>query len=96
MASSEQNAPGCLSYSDDMASSRRAENAVLPNNQLLDPICCTNLRDQLDQFWVVEAAISSDDESAALDTLRNREENASNERFAVMGLLKDRCLFPQA
>ena len=79
-----------------MAGSRCAENAILPDYQLLYAICCTNLRNQLDEVRVVESSISCDDEEAALDTLWNREENACDEGLAVVGLLKDASLLPQA
>jgi hypothetical protein len=43
----------------------------------------------LHNFWVVESSISSDYQEAALSAFGDREEDAGDEGFAVMGLLED-------
>lgn len=79
-----------------MASSRCAEDAILPNHQLSHAICNTNLCNQLNDFWVVVAAITADDEESSLRALGNGQENAGDEGLAVVGLLEDGNLFTKA
>lgn len=72
-----------------MTGGRRAQYAILPDQNLLDSICSTNLSNQLYHLWVVESSVSSNDEEAALCALGNREEDTGDESLAVMGLLED-------
>lgn len=72
-----------------MAGSRCTQNAILPDQEFLHAVRCTNLGNQLYDFWVVETAIPSNDQKAALNAFRDREKDASDERFAVVGLLED-------
>lgn len=78
-----------------MASRRCGEDAILPDQELLDPVCGTDLSYQLDHFWVVEASISSNDQEASRNALRYGEEDAGDEGLAVVGLLEDLDLLPK-
>lgn len=89
MAGSEQNTASCLAYPDDMAGSWGAENAVLADQELLDAVCCTDLGDELCDFGVPVASISADDQEGALYTLRDRLEDAGDERLCIVVLLED-------
>jgi hypothetical protein len=73
MTRGQQDTTSCLHLSDDMACSRRAENAMLPNNEFFDAIRCTDFCDQLHHFWVVVSPISTNDEECALNTFGDRE-----------------------
>ena len=79
-----------------MAGSRRAQHAILTNENLFHSVSSTNLRNQLNKLWIVEASITANDEEAAFGALRNGEDNAGNERLAIMGLLKDGGLLAKA
>ena len=72
-----------------MAGGRCAEDAVLADEKLLDAVCCSNFCNLLDNFWVVEPPISSNDQERAFCTFGNGEQNGSNEGFAVVRLLED-------
>lgn len=52
-----------------MAGGRRAQYAVLSDQNLLDPICSANLSNQLYHLWVVESSIASNDKEAAVCAL---------------------------
>ena len=56
-----------LSLSDDMASCRRGENAVLADQELLDSVGSTNLGNDLDDLWVPEAAITTNNKERVLE-----------------------------
>lgn len=62
VASCQQDTTSCLLYPDDMAGGRCAENAILADYELLDAVCSTNLSNQLCDFWVPVAAITTNDE----------------------------------
>lgn len=95
MTSSQQNAAGGTAFSDDMAGSGCGEDAILPDQQLLHPISCTDLGYQLYDLGVVVTTISADNEEASLDALGYGEEDAGDEGFAVIRLLEDFDLFPK-
>ena len=69
MTRSEQDSTSSLPFSDDMAGGRRAQYAILSDQNLLDSICSPNLSDQLYHLWVVKSSITSNDEEAALGAL---------------------------
>lgn len=96
MTGSEQDSTSSLSFSDDMAGGRRAQYAILPDQNLLDSICSTNLSNQLYHLWVVESSISSNDEEAVLCALRNGKEDTGDKSLAIVGLLEDSNLLPKA
>lgn len=89
VAGCEQDTAGCVSLPDNMAGSRCTQYAILPNQQLLDTVGCPNFGNQLHDLWIVESSISSNNQEAALDALRDREEDTGDERLAVVGLLED-------
>lgn len=89
MTSREQDTTRSLSFPDDMTGSRCAQYAILPNQQLFHSICSTNLSDQLHHLRVIETSISSYDQEATLCAFGDGEEDACNERLAVVGLLED-------
>ena len=62
MAGGEQDATGGLSKTDDMAGSRCRQDTVLADQELLDSVSSTDLGNQLDNFRVPEAAITTNDE----------------------------------
>lgn len=62
MAGSKEDASSGLPLANDMAGSRRRENAILADQKLLDAISSTNLCDQLDDLGVPEATITANDE----------------------------------
>lgn len=66
----EEDASGSLSFSDNMASCWRAEDAILADQELLHAICSADLGDQLRDLRVVEASISSYHQERTLNTLR--------------------------
>jgi hypothetical protein len=78
-----------------MAGSRCAEDAVLADEQLLDAVCCADFGNQLCDFGVPVATISTNDQEGALDAFGNGEEDAGNESLAVVFLLEDLDLLPQ-
>ena len=71
-----------------MARGRRAQNPILPNKQLLNPVRSTNLGNQLHGFRVIVAPIASNDERCVLCALGDREEDAGDEGFGVVWLLE--------
>lgn len=79
MARSEQNATRRLSLPDNMAGSRSAQNAILANQQLLDAICSSDARNQLDNLGVVEPSITTDNEECVLSALGDGLEDARDE-----------------
>jgi hypothetical protein len=79
VAGCQQDTTGGLAYPDDMAGSWRAENAFLADQQLLDAVGSTNLRDELGNLGVPVPAVAANDESRAFNALRNGEQDAGNE-----------------
>lgn len=72
-----------------MTGSGCREDAILSDQKLLHPVCCTDLGYQLHHLWIVVSSISTDDEEASLYAFWNREEDAGDEGFAIIGLLED-------
>jgi hypothetical protein len=72
-----------------MACSRCAEDSVLPNDKFLDSICSANLCNQLDDFGVVETAVSTNDEEGSFDAFWDGQENRSDEGLGIVGLLEN-------
>ena len=89
MTGCEQYTPRSLSLPDDVTGSRCAQYTILPNQKLLDPVCSTDLGDQLHHFRVVVSSISSYNKEASFCTFRNGEEDAGDKRLAVVRLLED-------
>lgn len=85
----EQYASCSFSLPDYVTGSRCAQYTILPNQQLLDPVCSTNLGDQLHHFRVVVSSISSYNKEASFCTFRDGEEDAGDKRLAVVRLLED-------
>ena len=79
-----------------MAGSWGAENTILTNDEFLDAISCTDFGDELCDLGVPVSAVATNDQSAVLNALRDGEEDAGDERFRVVGLLKDLDLLSQA
>lgn len=89
MTGGEEDATGSLSYPDDMAGSRSTEDTVLTDQQLLDAVCGTDLGDLLGDLGVPETTVTTNDEESTLGALRNRLEDAGDERLGVVLLLED-------
>ena len=70
MAGSEQNATGSFPLADNMTGGGCAQNAILSNKKLLNPIGAADLRDSLHNLRVPVASISTDDEKTAFDAFR--------------------------
>lgn len=93
MAGSEQDTTSSFSFANKVASSWGTENAVLADQQLLDTICSTNLCNGLYDLRIVIATVTANNEERALNTFGNGEEDAGDEGFGIVGLLKDDDLF---
>lgn len=89
MTSGEEDTASGLPYPDDVAGSRSTEDTVLTDQQLLNAICCTDLGDLLGDLRVPETTVTTNDEESALSALRNRLEDAGDERFGVVFLLEN-------
>ena len=72
-----------------MAGSRSTEDTVLTDQQLLDAVCGTDLGDLLGDLGVPETTVTTNDEESTLGALRNRLEDAGDERLGVVLLLED-------
>ena len=68
VAGGKEDATSGLAFSNHMACSRCAQDTILPDQKLLNPVCCANLCNQLHDLGIVEAAISSDDQEASFHT----------------------------
>lgn len=71
MAGGQEDAASGLAFSNNMTCSRCAQYTVLPDQKLLDAVCCADLCDQLHDLGIVEAAISSNDQEASFDAFGN-------------------------
>ena len=89
MTGREQDTTRSLALPDDMTRSRCTQYTILPNQQLLHSICSTDFGNQLHDLGVVVASISSNDQEAALNAFGNGEEDACDERLAIVKLLED-------
>jgi hypothetical protein len=79
-----------------MAGSRRAQNTVLANEQLLDAVCCSDLCNLLYDLGIVESAITANDKERSFDTFGDGEEDRGDEGLAIVLLLKDCDLLAQS
>jgi hypothetical protein len=89
VTSGEQNTTGSLPLANDMASSRRAHNTIVTDDEFLHAICCANLYNELCNLRVPVPSISANDQRAAFDTFGDGEEDRSDEGFRVVILLED-------
>ena len=95
MTCSQQDPPSRLSLTNDMASCRGAQDAILSDQQLLDAVCSSNASNELDGFGVVESAITTDNKECVLGALRDREQDAGHEGLGVVLLLESGDLLPE-
>ena len=93
VAGSKKDSAGSVAFPNDMTCSRCAEDAVLSDQKFLHTVCRADLRNELRNFWVVKAAISSNHEEASVHTLRYGEKDTGDEGLAVVRLLEDFDLF---
>lgn len=93
VAGSKKDSAGSVAFPDDVTCGRCAEDAVLSDQEFLYPVRRADLRNELRNFWVVEAAISSNYEEASVHTLRYGKKDTSDEGLAVVRLLEDFDLF---
>ncbi len=96
MTGREQYTTRSLSLPDDMTGRRCAQYTILPDQQLLDSVCSTNLGDQMHHFRVVVSSISSYNEEATFRTFGYGEDDAGDKRFAVVRLLEDSDLLSKS
>lgn len=89
MAGGEQNTTSGLPDPDDMTGSRRTEDTILTDQQLLDAVGRTDLGNLLCDFRVPVTPVTADDEESAICALGNRLEDAGDERLGVVLLLED-------
>jgi hypothetical protein len=95
VAGSQEDATSGFALPNDMASCRSAQNTVLSDQELLDAIRSTDLRNQLHDLGVPVSAITANHQEAAFDAFRDREKDTRDKRLAVMRLLENNNLFPQ-
>lgn len=86
---SQQDTTSCLAHTNQVASSRSAQNTILADQQLLDTVGRTDLRNLRDHLGVIVATITTDNQERILGTLGDRQENAGDEGLGVVGLLED-------
>lgn len=86
---SQQNTTSRLAHTNQVASSRSAQNTILTNQQLLDTIGRADLGNLRDHLAVIVATITTNNQESILGTLRNGQENAGDEGLGVVGLLED-------
>ena len=85
----EQDTTSSLPDPDDMAGSRSTKNTILTDQQLLDTVGCADFGDLLCDLRVPVTTVTTNNEESTLNALRNRLENAGDERLGVVLLLKD-------
>ena len=95
MTGSKKDSTSSFSLPNDMTRSRCAQDAILPDQELLHTVRSSNLGNQLYHLGVIESSISTNDEKAALGAFGDGKEDAGNERLAVVGFLEDDNLFPE-
>lgn len=95
MTGSEKDTTRGFSLANDVRGSRCAQNTSLTDQKLLDTVGGSNLCDQLNDLWVPVSSIASNDQEAVLHALGNGEQDAGDERFAVVGFLEYNDLLPQ-
>lgn len=96
VAGCKQNTTGGFPDANEVAGGRGAHDTVLADEQLLDAVSGTNFSNQLSDLWVVVAAITANDEERAIDALGDGQQDRSNKRLAVVGLLEDLDLLAEA
>jgi hypothetical protein len=79
VTSGQQNTASSFPLSDDMRSSRCTQNAIVSNNKLFDPVCSSNLRNDLGDLWVPESAITANNQCASLNAFGDGEEGCCDE-----------------
>ena len=79
-----------------MTSCGSTQDTVLADQKLLHTVGSSNLGNQLHNLWVPVPAITTNNQEAIFDTFWNRQKNARDERLAVMRLLENDDLLPQA
>lgn len=79
-----------------MASCRSTQDTILTDEELLDTVCSANFCDQLYNLRVPVSSITTNNQETALDAFGNGQQNAGDEGFAVVLLLKDDDLLSQA
>jgi hypothetical protein len=67
---------------------------MLSDQKLLDAVCGPNLGNQLHDFGIPVSAVTANDQKAPLDAFGYGEEDAGDERFAVVRLLENDDLLP--
>lgn len=65
MASSQEDTSGSLAQTDDMTGSRGGKDAVLADDELLDPVGGTNLGNKLDDLGVPVSAVTTNNKKRA-------------------------------
>ena len=88
MTGGQQDTTSGLADANQVARSGGAKNAMLAHQELLDTISSADLGNLRDHLVVVVAAITTNDQEGALDTLRDGQENAGDEGLGVVGLLE--------
>ena len=96
MTSSQQDSAGSTPFPYEMASSRRAQDPVLPNQEFLDTICSANLCNLLHRLGVVVTAVATNHEKRAIGALWDSLEKRGNEVLGIVRLLEDGNLLPQS
>src|SRR2546421_9651081 len=96
MAGSQQDASSSSLFHDKMAGRRRAHDAIPSDEQFLDTVSSSNLRDQIDDFRVVETAVAANNEESIFGTFRDSLQDCSDEVLDVVGLLEDGNLFTKS
>lgn len=89
MTGSQQDTTSRLVDTDEMTGGRRAHDAILADQELLDAIGSTNLSNGLSDLRVPVTAITTNDEERALDAFGNRQEDAGNKSLRVVLLLEN-------
>jgi len=61
----------------------------LTNQQLLDTVCRTNLRDYLRDLWIPVAAVTTNNEEGAIGAFGDGEDDGGDEVLGVVLLLEN-------
>lgn len=73
MTGSKKDTTSSLALSNDMTSCRSTQDTILTDQELLDTVSCTNLRNQLYDFRVPVSTITTDNQEASFNAFRNRK-----------------------
>jgi hypothetical protein len=79
MACGKQYASSSLPLANDMARSWRAQDAILPDQQLLHPVRCTNARNKLHHLWVPVTPVTANNKETASRAFGDGQQDARNE-----------------